>query len=353
MAIEWAPLLDVPLHRRLEVCAAAFQILITVFGELISLVFLVWCLYAGNIYVRSVILLYLLFVYYDRETGDLGGRGAGSPWVRNWLVWKYFLAYFPANLIKTAELPPNQNYLFAIFPHGVLSTAVGANFNNNYSKWHTLFPGIRAKVCTLGYHMVWPIFREMVLGIGMASASARSISTLLTQSNDKNHPSNKDGFTSNAVMLMVGGAQEALHSRPNNFTLVLKERKGFVKIALRTGSSLVPVFSFGELDLYDQVPNPPGSRLRYWQEMFKRITGVAPIVVNGRGIFQYSFGFVPRRRPLNTVVGAPIKTEKRPNPTPQEIDELHTKFCQELNNLFEKHKRKYIPDADKYQIILE
>lgn len=44
MAIEWAPLLDIPLHRRIEVCAAAFQISITAFGEIIALIFLVWCL---------------------------------------------------------------------------------------------------------------------------------------------------------------------------------------------------------------------------------------------------------------------------------------------------------------------
>lgn len=201
--------------------------------------------------------------------------------------------------------------------------------------------------------MVWPIFREVVLGLGMASVSARSITALLSQSNQKNHPSNGDGFTSNAVMLLVGGAQEAMHARPNNFTLVLKERKGFIKIALKTGASLVPVFSFGELDIYDQVPNPPGSKLRYWQEIFKRFTGVAPIVANGRGLFQYSFGIVPHRTPLNTVVGAPIKVEKRSSPTPAEIDELHTKFCQELNDLFEKHKRKYIKDSEKFRIILE
>lgn len=187
----------------------------------------------------------------------------------------------------------------------------------------------------------------------MASASARSITNLLSQSNHKNHPSNQDGFTSNAVILVVGGAQEAIHARPNNFTLVLKERKGFIKIVLRTGASLVPVFSFGELDIYDQVPNPPGSKLRYWQEIIKRFTGIAPIVVNGRGLFQYSFGVVPRRRPLNTVVGAPIKVEKRANPTPLEIDELHAKFCQELNDLFEKHKRKYIKNSENFKLILE
>lgn len=233
------------------------------------------------------------------------------------------------------------------------STAVGANFNNNYSKFSKLFPGLRIKLLTLGYHFHWPIFREIVFATGMASASARSITTLLTQSNDPKHPSNRDGYTSNAVMLMVGGAQEAFHSRPGNYILALKERKGFVKIALKTGMPLVPVFSFGELDLYDQVSNPPGSKLRRYQEAFKNLTGVAPIIVNGRGIFQYSFGWLPKRRPLNTVVGAPIEVEKRASPTQKEIDDLHTKFCDELVNLFETHKSTYIEDSEKVKLTLE
>lgn len=65
---------------------------------------------------------------------------------------------------------------------------------------------------------------------------------------------------------------------------------------------LVPVFSFGETDLYSQVDNPEGSFLRWVQESWKKVTGVAPVLPIGRGLFQYSFGIVPQRRPV-TVVG--------------------------------------------------
>ena len=84
-------------------------------------------------------------------------------------------------------------------------------------------------------------------------------------------------------MIVVGGAAEALDARPGVTELVLAERKGFVKsmapmlgpsmissdimveylscyllsrymcaVALRNGASLVPVFSFGETDIFDQ-----------------------------------------------------------------------------------------------------
>jgi 2-acylglycerol O-acyltransferase 2 len=74
---------------------------------------------------------------------------------------------------------------------------------------------------------------------------------------------------------------------------------------------LVPVFSFGETELYDQLDNPEGSRLRYWQEKLRKIIGIAPVIFLGRGIFQYSFGMVPHRRQV-TVLG--MKPLERFNP---------------------------------------
>ena len=49
-----------------------------------------------------------------------------------------------------------------------------------------------------------------------------------------------------AITIVVGGAEESLHSRPGVMELVLKKRHGFIRIAIETGSLLVPILSFGE-----------------------------------------------------------------------------------------------------------
>lgn len=186
--------------------------------------------------------------------------------------------------------------------------------------------------------------------VGVCSASANSLTTLMTQSNDPKDKSNRDGYTSNAVGLIVGGAEESFYTHANSYKCVLKNRKGFVKIALRTGASLVPAVSFGENNIFEIVECAPGSWGWFIQHTIKRYTKVAPLLFNGRGFFQYNFGLIPKRHPLNLVIGAPIHLKKTPNPSQSEIDRVHKQFCTELEQLFETHKSKYVENSDKVRL---
>lgn len=103
------------------------------------------------------------------------------------------------------------------------------------------------------------------------------------------------------IGLLPGGAAEAFYCRPGNYRIVLKKRKGFIKLALKNGSPLVPVLSFGETDLFTQLDNPEGSMLRRVQEYLRKFIGFAPIMPLGRGFFQYSFGIIPQRKAVTTV----------------------------------------------------
>lgn len=199
--------------------------------------------------------------------------------------------------------------------------------------------------------MYVPVFREIILSWGMASASAHSLISLLTASNDSKNNRNMDGFTSNGVMLLVGGAREALYAHRNSYKIVLNHRKGFIRIAMQSGASIVPVISFGETGVFDQPANPPGSFMRKFQEIVKKYTGVSPIFFNGRGLFQYNFGFIPKRCPITQVVGTPIEMNKKfIDPTDDEVNEMHIRFSKSLQELFEAHKGKYLENSEQIKL---
>jgi len=78
-------------------------------------------------------------------------------------------------------------------------------------------------------------------------------------------------------------------------------RLSFPSVLALRRAHLVPVFSFGENELFNQVENPPGSLLRRLQERLQRAMGLALPLFHARGVFQYSFGLLPFRNPVHTV----------------------------------------------------
>ncbi|XP_055303153.1 LOW QUALITY PROTEIN: 2-acylglycerol O-acyltransferase 2-like [Sitodiplosis mosellana] len=347
MRINWTPLFGVPLHRRLEVLSVAFFVFIFAFLGSISIPIIVYLLIAGNNYWRTVCGLYLAFLIYDRKTGYRGGRGIGKSWVRSWSIWKHAKNYFPIDLVKTADLPPDRNYLVCVFPHGIFSIGAAANFGTSHSKWSAFYPGIRPRLTTLKANTLLPISREIILSCGVCSASEDSLTHLLSQSNDPSAKSNRDGYTSNAVALIVGGFREVYYTYPDTYRFVVAKRRGLVRVALQTGASLVPAISFGENNYYDIVDyNKSGFWRRFIQEICKQKINHFPPIILGRGIFQYNYGLVPRRHPITTVIGAPIHLEKIENPSDKELNETHELFCTGLRKLFDEHKSKYVKNSE-------
>lgn len=83
-------------------------------------IFFVFFQVKGNIYIRALLVIYCIHIYRDRKAGDTGGKGQGYRWMRESKFWVYFKNYFPVDLVKTVDLSPDRNYLFASFPHGIL-----------------------------------------------------------------------------------------------------------------------------------------------------------------------------------------------------------------------------------------
>ncbi|XP_018783110.1 PREDICTED: 2-acylglycerol O-acyltransferase 2-like [Bactrocera latifrons] len=351
MKIEWAPV-HVPPKRRLQTLAAGLYVMIFMLMPGLSLLIITSLLYYGNLFWKLLTLAYLTFVYFDHTRNFSDIHGNGFMIFRSNCIWKHFRDYFPIELIKTADLSADHNYILASFPHGIIGTGITCNMSRDIRQWLKLFPGIRPKIGTLDMHFYTPIFREALRYWGMVSVSKESLMHYLSASNHPKHPDNLDGFTSNAVAILVGGAQEALDSHPGRYILTLKRRKGFVKLAIRTGSPIVPTFSFGEVEIFDQVNNPPNSWLRRFQTLTKRLTGISPLIVLGRGFFQYTFGFLPQRKHIVQVVGKPIEVERNDIPDPEYVDKIHQQVIDQLKEMFEKYKEKYIENGKSVNLVI-
>ncbi|XP_074839136.1 2-acylglycerol O-acyltransferase 2-B-like [Carettochelys insculpta] len=331
MAIRFAPL-RIPLRRRLQTAAvlqwvfsflALAQCCLALF--LLALLTELW----------GLTLLYVLWLYLDRETPSRGGRR--SPWVRRWGVWCHFRDYFPITLVRTAPLEPSRNYLFGFHPHGVLVAGAFANFCTEATGFGELFPGLTPHLLMLPFWFRLPLFRDYIMSGGLVSSDKASVSYLLS----------REGGGQVAV-IAVGGPPESLDARPGALSLQVLGRKGFIKAALQHGAALVPVFSFGENELFEQVPNPPGSLVRVVQERLQKTMGLALPLFHARGVFQYSFGLLPYRSPIHTVVGAPIDVPRNPFPSQQDIDRLHAVYLEKLIALFEAHKGRYGVPPDRH-----
>ncbi|XP_031428363.1 diacylglycerol O-acyltransferase 2-like isoform X1 [Clupea harengus] len=265
-------------------------------------------------------ILYLSWQIFDWDTPERGGRR--SEFVRNWQVWKHAKDYFPVKLVKTAELNPSKNYILGCHPHGILSFGGGFCFNTEGCGFTEVFPGVRPCLAVLGGLFRIPLFRDYLMSTGLIPVSKRSIEHLLTRSG-----------VGNAVVIITGGAEESLFSSPGVNTVVMKNRKGFVKLALENGTDLVPVYSFGETDTYRQVVLSEGSLGRKVQVIFKQVVGFAPCLFKGERWF-----LMPYRSPITTVVGSPITVPKAPSPTQEQVDHYHQLYIEALTTLFHKHK---------------
>lgn len=410
--INIAPL-NTPLHRRLETFSVMWHtVSIPFFCSLFC-----FLIYMGWVYWVCIILPYFIWFYgFDLHTPTTGKVVYRvRDWMRNLILWEWFVNYYPIKIHKTCELEPTfttelveteapddeadlisedsrtfidrffkffglskrlndsdasnilpaldvdssendesnavkrfrklpggPRYIFGYHPHGVISMGVMGLFATNAirnqpfkppsrflrflfhdtSKHKELFPGIgHIFPLTLTTQFTIPFLRDYLLALGLTSASAKNIKSIINNGD-------------NSVCIVVGGAQESLlndmvgqdmrvgigykgnceneiaskrDKEKRQIKLVLRRRKGFVKLAIELGNvSLVPTFAFGEADVYRITKPKKGSIFDKFQGWLKRMFLFTLPFFSARGVFFYDFGFLPYRTPINICTGRPV-----------------------------------------------
>ncbi|MGH0185115.1 UNVERIFIED_CONTAM: hypothetical protein FKN15_017056 [Acipenser sinensis] len=188
-------------------------------------------------------------------------------------------------LIKTHTLLPSRNYIFGYHPHGIFCFGAFCNFGTEATGFSKKFPGICPHLATLAGNFRLPLLRDYLMSGGICPVNRNSMDYLLSRNG-----------TGNAVVIVVGGAAESLECIPGKHSVTLKNRKGFVKLALQQG------------------------HLAY-----KLIAVLSPS------------GCLPEIRE----VGEPITVPKIESPSQDEVDLYHDMYVQSLLKLFDRYKVKF------------
>jgi 2-acylglycerol O-acyltransferase 2 len=111
---------------------------------------------------------------------------------------------------------------------------------------------------------------------------------------------------------------------------------GFIKLALMTGTDLVPQWNFGEVTTYHNGSFLKALRMRLAP---RGVPGILP------------FGcwwcpLMPRRVPLLSVFGKRVDIPHIPNPTREEVREHAARYCDALRELYDEYKFAYYSPED-------
>ncbi|KAI8848392.1 diacylglycerol acyltransferase [Chytridium lagenaria] len=271
-----------------------------------------------------LLLAYLTYITYDGSPECKGGWGViglGKLFY-NASIWNAYREYFTARLVKTVDLPMDRNYVFSLHPHGVYALGFFANVTGNPRAFGEAFPGIKITATTLPLNFRLPVWREFLLSLGMVSCDRKALERVLL-------PKKAPNSSGNALIIVTGGGEEYLYMTPKTMDLVLTKRKGFVKLALTTGASLVPIITFGENDVFTRIETPLVKRLTAFTQWAAHFAFPA---------FSGRFGLIVRGG------GAPIFVTKVEHPTEQQVNDLHAEYVKSLEKLYDEYKDIFFTD---------
>lgn len=205
-----------------------------------------------------------------------------------------------------------RKFIIAMQPHGVISFV-------SLCSWINAPVEIRCVSTAVASALLKTPILKNVMGIyGLVDASQKSIKNILRTG---------EGMKG-CIVLYIGGIAELFKSSRKEERLYLTKRKGFVKVALREGVDIVPVYLFGNTSVLSVLKT--GFLASLSRKMQVSLT--------------YFWGKwylpIPRDEKLMYVRGKPLGLPHIPEPTDEDVNKWHAKYCSEVARLYNENREK-------------
>jgi len=245
-------------------------------------------------------------------------------------ICKYFSFRFIVE--EHPSHPSDEDYhplVFVAPPHGVFPYGNILSMLAYPSMFGQHFRGLASSAALLP-----PIFKQVLRSIGVIDAS-RSVARKALENGE-------------SIGISTGGVAEIFLTNDENECILLKERIGLIKLAIRTGSDIAPCYLFGNTKLLNCWAGEGIPGLPYVLEKLSRKFGFALILIYGRFFLP-----VPFRKPIIAVLGKPIKTNhlKCEDPTMEQVLAVQKELFSEMERVFNTYKPYY--DWDDKQLIIK
>ena len=169
-----------------------------------------------------------------------------------------------------------------------------------------------------------PLVRELTLWSGCIDAGRES--------------ANKCLEAGHSLVIVPGGEHEQMLTRYGHESVYIKKRKGFVRLALKHKTGLIPAYVFGCVDT--QHTSSFLIDLRMW--LMKNYYVAIPLFAG-----EYYLPGAAFRVPLNVVFGPPIEMPEMPElakgemPERALVDKVHAQYVVALKKVFDDNKAKF------------
>jgi 2-acylglycerol O-acyltransferase 2 len=260
-------------------------------------------------------------------------------WIRlkKWQLWKAWLKFVAFEVI--ADSPSTLNdfdfkhnqAIYAISPHGIFPFALGFAVLPELAS--RVFGEFRPVVATAT--SLFPFLRTILSWLNSVDASRPSVDQALKEGS-------RIGLAPGGIAEMFEGYPKP-GTHPNEEYVILNSRKGFVRMAIKHGVPLIPVYCFGSTKMFRRLELPA-------LEHLSKLLRISICVFFG------SWGLpMPFRQRLLYVMGSPLFPPNAGSNNTAELDQhvdaLHARFCNELIALFDRHKESYGWDRKTLRVV--